>query len=59
MTTNKIKQKKFSELEEGVDYLYEDGLIVFTAKFLKERGYCCDSGCRNCPYKAVEEKGGS
>lgn len=26
------------------------GLAVFTAKFLADRGYCCDSGCRHCPY---------
>ena len=25
-------------------------LSVFTAAFLAERGYCCDSGCRHCPY---------
>jgi hypothetical protein len=26
------------------------GLFVFTARFLADRGYCCDSGCRHCPY---------
>jgi len=26
------------------------GLSVFTAVFLAGRGYCCDSGCRHCPY---------
>ncbi|MEY4176252.1 MAG: hypothetical protein RI900_3417 [Actinomycetota bacterium] len=26
------------------------GRAVFTAKFLADRGYCCDSGCRHCPY---------
>jgi hypothetical protein len=26
------------------------GLAVFTARFLADRGYCCDSGCRHCPY---------
>jgi hypothetical protein len=26
------------------------GLTVFTARFLADRGYCCDSGCRHCPY---------
>lgn len=25
-------------------------LFVLTAAFLAERGYCCDSGCRHCPY---------
>lgn len=27
------------------------GLSVFTALFLAERGYCCQSGCRHCPYE--------
>jgi hypothetical protein len=26
------------------------GYSVFTAAFLAERGDCCDSGCRHCPY---------
>ena len=38
-------------LEEGVDYYVEDNLLVFTAHFLRERGYCCESDCRHCPYK--------
>ena len=25
-------------------------LMVFTAKFLADRNYCCGSGCRHCPY---------
>jgi hypothetical protein len=24
---------------------------VFTAEFLRKRGYCCESGCRHCPYR--------
>jgi hypothetical protein len=26
------------------------GLSVFTAAFLADRGDCCESGCRHCPY---------
>jgi Family of unknown function (DUF5522) len=26
------------------------GLFVLTASTLWERGECCDSGCRHCPY---------
>ncbi|HEX7960277.1 MAG TPA: DUF5522 domain-containing protein [Terriglobales bacterium] len=37
-------------LVEGVDYYIENGLWVFTAEYLKKRGYCCKSGCRHCPY---------
>jgi hypothetical protein len=32
---------------------YDDpitGLWVFTAAYLADRGYCCESGCRHCPY---------
>ncbi|HZM11237.1 MAG TPA: DUF5522 domain-containing protein [Candidatus Limnocylindrales bacterium] len=35
---------------EGIDYYTENGLVVFTAQYLRERGYCCTSGCRHCPY---------
>lgn len=36
---------------EGQDYYVEDNYWVFTEKYLLERGYCCDSDCRYCPYK--------
>jgi hypothetical protein len=38
------------ELVEGVHYYMEDGFMVFTALYLRQRGYCCESGCRHCPY---------
>jgi hypothetical protein len=39
-------------LEAGEDgYLDPStGLWCFTAAWLWERGSCCDSGCRHCPY---------
>ncbi len=33
------------------DYYIENGKYVFTATFLLKRGYCCNNGCRHCPYK--------
>jgi hypothetical protein len=31
---------------------YQQGpYIVFTAQYHLRRGYCCNSGCRHCPYK--------
>jgi len=33
--------------------MYQDpvtGLWVMTTVALLERGHCCDSGCRHCPY---------
>lgn len=37
-------------LVEGEDFYLEGTAMVFTAQFLLKRGYCCESGCRNCPY---------
>lgn len=40
-----------TSLKEGIDYYFnEKGLLVFTEKYLKERGYCCKNGCKHCPY---------
>jgi hypothetical protein len=38
-------------LIEGIDYYWENGLMVFTSLYHLKRGYCCDSGCRHCPYE--------
>lgn len=38
------------KLTEKTDYYLENGAMVFTAGYLKRRGYCCGSGCRHCPY---------
>ena len=39
------------KLVEGEDYYVENGFYVFTKKYHLKRGYCCNSGCRHCPYK--------
>ena len=44
-----------SDLVEGEDYYLEQGNWVFTAKYLLNRGYCCRSGCRHCPYGFVKD----
>ena len=37
---------------EGIDYyINEEGLMVLTEKYLRERGYCCGNGCKHCPYE--------
>jgi len=48
---------KLSDGKEGLDlsldfedYYIENGVIVFTEKYHLKRGYCCESGCRHCPY---------
>jgi hypothetical protein len=44
------------ELVEGIDYYLENGMMVFTAHYLRDRGYCCRSGCRHCPYGFEREE---
>jgi hypothetical protein len=36
-----------ARLIEGVDYYWENGLMVFTSIYHLKRGYCCGSGCRH------------
>lgn len=44
------KSSNSKKLVENIDYYIEDGFYVFTKHYLQERGYCCESGCRHCPY---------
>lgn len=49
-----MKQK----LIEGTDYYYnDDGFIVLTEQYHRERGFCCGNGCLHCPfdYESVPE----
>ena len=40
------------KLQEAEDYyLLPDGRLVFTARYLLKRGWCCANGCLNCPYE--------
>jgi hypothetical protein len=32
------------------DFYFEGPYMVFTAAYHLRRGYCCNSGCRHCPY---------
>ena len=36
----------------------ETGLAVFTEFGLRQRGGCCGSGCRHCPYESARAEGG-
>jgi len=36
--------------QDGDYYLTEEGYRVYTEKFHLRRGYCCENGCRHCPY---------
>jgi hypothetical protein len=36
------------------DFYWENGFMVFTEAYHKKRGYCCQSGCRHCPYGFIK-----
>jgi hypothetical protein len=53
---NEIQNRHRSAIAEG-NPSYKDpasGLTVMTAKFLADRGYCCLSGCRHCPFEQAQ-----
>lgn len=41
---------------EGLDFYFEDDLMVLTAHYLLNRGYCCGNDCRHCPYEGEDKK---
>ena len=42
-------------LEESDFYFTPEGFMVFTEQYHLKRGYCCNSGCRHCPWKPDKE----
>ena len=36
--------------EQEAMYYFENGLMVMTEAYHRNRGYCCGSKCRHCPY---------
>ena len=39
---------------EGIDFYFEDGLMVLTRRYLVNRGHCCENNCRHCPYDPAD-----
>ncbi len=33
------------------DFYMEGPYLVFTAAYHLRRGFCCNTGCRHCPYR--------
>jgi hypothetical protein len=56
---SKAMSNNLPQLIEGEDYYVENGKYVFTAHYLLKRGYCCESGCRHCPYGFVKKTAGN
>ncbi len=56
MAMNSNEQRERGErlrrlgLEEGDYYYSPEGYLVFTEQYHLKRGYCCQSGCRHCPF---------
>lgn len=42
---------------EGLDFYFDEGMMVLTRRYLHNRGYCCENGCRNCPYDTYKARG--
>ena len=45
-----LNMKKHIHIEEGDYYLTSEGYRCFTTQYHLKRGYCCESGCKHCPY---------
>lgn len=41
--------------EEALYYFDKKGLLVFTEKYHVDRGFCCQNGCKHCPYGFEKE----
>lgn len=39
-----------------ISYTNEDGKLVFTSTYLKNRGTCCKTACLHCPYGFTTKK---
>lgn len=53
---NQPKREKSNKLLP-FDFYEEDGKKVMTEQYHLRRGYCCGSGCRNCPFEPRAKKG--
>ena len=47
--TKPIEREKFKEFLSN--YICLDKLAPLSKEYLLQRGYCCNLGCVNCPYK--------
>ena len=45
-----LTMKKHIPVEDGDYYLTAEGYRCFTPQYHLKRGYCCESGCKHCPY---------
>ncbi len=50
MTDDMSGFSKRGDLAPEDYYLSEEGYVVFTESYHLKRSYCCQSGCKHCPY---------
>ena len=50
MNDQDYNSSKKKSLEDDDFYYSKDGYIIFTEKYHLNRGYCCKSNCKHCPY---------
>jgi hypothetical protein len=51
----KMSSTKLALIEGEHFYYNEQGYWVFTEKYHLLRGYCCNSGCKHCPFGNEKE----
>ena len=56
-TKQHVLEEPVKSFKENIHYYMDNGRVVFTALFHLERGQCCGSGCRHCPYEPKHQKG--
>jgi len=45
-----IEDTRVAPTPEPGEFYYEGPYVVFTQAYHLRRGWCCQSGCRHCPY---------
>lgn len=46
----KKQDNQSARRQEKDFYIDKQGNVVFTKSFLLKRGFCCNNGCKHCPY---------
>jgi hypothetical protein len=44
------------EFIEGIHYYLQDGLVIMTEEYNKQRGSCCGNDCKHCCYEPKNVK---
>ena len=48
-------ETRIAPVPEPGEFYYDGPYIVFTEAYHLRRGWCCQSGCRHCPYGFQKE----